>query len=136
MSEPQEDHISVVAGADLDVTYDMWDNLTGAPPDWGVGTWEVTCDVRDNRGALLAHLANFGARDGDVYLLDGGKLRLLLAGSFTATLPITRTYVNSTDPRIATFRHRGVLFFTMIATETESGDVSDPIQGSLTVSQP
>lgn len=152
MSSPRQDAIDVIAGADLDETYYVWDDQTGDFVDWGDALWQVRMEVRDRGGQLLARLANFGTRDGEITLLSEGRLKVELDGAFTATLPITRAYTNSTDPRIATFRHRGVLFFDLIATDASGGygsgvyggglygggssDVSDLVQGSLTVHQP
>lgn len=153
MSQPKQDALSVIAGADLDETFYIWDDTTNDWVDWSDDVWQVRMEIRDRRGELLARLANYGTRDGEITLLSEGRLTIFLAGSVTAGLPITRPYTNSTDPRIAAFRHRGVLFFDLIATATTAGDaygeggfgggvygggidVSDLVQGSLTVHQP
>lgn len=132
----KQDHLEVIAGTDLDETYYLTDKTTGTWVDWTVGTWHVECSIRNRDRVLLARIANFGARVGEITLLTEGRARLLLPGSVTAGLPITRTYTNSTDQRLVGWRNRRPLFFDIKATETVSNDVSGPIQGLLTVSQP
>lgn len=135
MSQPQQDALSVIAGADLEETYYLWDSVTGLWADWSVGTWQAEMTIRDRKGAQLARIANFGTRDGEIYLLNDGALQVTLAAAVTETLPLTRAYTNSTDPRVVGFRHRGVLFFDLTVTETVSSDVSDLANGTLTVHQ-
>lgn len=152
MSQPKQDFLDVIAGADIEETYYIWDDTTGDFVDWTLATWQVVMEIRDRSGLLLARLANYGERDGEIALLSGGGLRIFLDGAITATLPITRPYTNSTDPRVAGWRARGVHSFDLVATDTSAGYggggygsggyggatgvVSDLIQGSLTVHQP
>ena len=135
MSDPKQDSLSVIAGTDLVETYYLWDDDTGLPVDWTDGTWQVEMELQDRSGQAYARIANFGSRDGDVTLSDG-ELTIELTGEATAALPITRTPLNTTDPRVVAYRHRNPLFFTLVATETTSGDVSDLIVGTLVVHQP
>lgn len=135
MSQPQQDALSVIAGADLEEIYFVWDNDTGLWAEWLETSWEAEMTIRDHRGTQVARIANFGIRDGEIALIAGGQLKVTLPAAVTATLPLTRVYTNSTDPRVVSFRHRGVLFFDLIVTETISGDVSDLVNGTVTVHQ-
>lgn len=135
MPEPQQDYWSVIAGTDLDEVYDILDRETGDFVDWNDGSWEVEAVIRDRNGEQVARIANFGTRDGEATLLADGRLQLNLPAAVTAELPITRTYTNSTDPRVAAWKHRGALPFELIATETVTTDVSGLVIGELTVNQ-
>jgi hypothetical protein len=134
VSDPKQDSLKVIAGADLDETYSVWDNETGDYVDWTTGTWEVEMVIRARNEQQVARIANFGTRDGEITLLDGGLLRVQLLGVVTAELPYSRVYTNSTDLRVVGWRYRNPLFFDLIATS--GGDVSDLVQGTLTVHQP
>jgi len=137
VSEPQYDALSVIAGSDLEETYYVWDNETGTWVDWDDGTYEAEMEIRDRNAKRVARIANFGTRDGEAELLSEGRLKINLPGAFTADMPITRKYTNSTDPRIVAFRHRGTLFFDLIVTETTGvDDISDLVQGTFIVHLP
>lgn len=135
MSEPKQDVLAVIAGTDFDETYYIHDAETGTFVDWTDGTWHVEAEMRDRKGRLVARIANFGTRDGEVTLATEGRLKLNLPAAFTAEMPITHDYTNSTDPRVVTWRHRGTLFFALTATETVSSDVSGLVQGTMTVTR-
>lgn len=132
----KEAELEVVVGEDFDAIFWIADRNTGTFVDWTVGTWQVRADVRDRKGKLLARMANYGTRDGDITLLDEGRLKLHLPASKTSGLPQTRVYTNDTDVRVVGWRHRRPLFFDVKATETVSSDRSVPIQGRVVVSQP
>jgi hypothetical protein len=136
MPEPQYDALTVIAGTDFDEVYPILDTATGDYVDWTVGTWHVEAEIRDRNEQLLARMANYGTPDGTITLGSGGLLTLHLDASVTAGLPVTRTYTNSTDPRVAAWRARGAHVFDLTATETVSGDVSALVWGQFTVNQP
>jgi hypothetical protein len=136
MPEPQYDALTVIAGTAFDEVFLILDANTGDYVDWTVGTWHVEAEIHDRTGQLLARLANYGSPDGTITLSAGGLLTLHLDAAVTADLPITRTYINSTDPRVAAWRARGAHVFDLTATETVSGDVSGLVWGQITVNEP
>lgn len=135
----RQDHISVVAGEDLDETWDIADKATGTWVAWPPDT-EAAAEFRDRDGTLLARSANFGTRDGDINLLSDGQLQVTLPGAITADLPITRPYTNNTDPHVAGRRHRRAHVFDIRITATFDGDddptEAKPVIGLLTVNEP
>lgn len=136
MPEPRYDSLTVIQGTDFEEVYQILDYTTGEWADWSEGTWEIAAEIRDHNEQLLARMANYGSPDGDIILADDGLLTLFLPAAFTATLPISRPYTNSTDVRIAGSRARGAYSFTLIATDTDTDDVSGLITGQFTVLQP
>jgi hypothetical protein len=136
MPEPQYDALTAIAGTDFDEVYWILDTETGEYVDWTDGTWHVEAEIHDRTGQLLARLANYGTHDGTITLGAGGLLTLHLDASVMAGMPVTRTYTNSTDPRVAAWRARGAHVFDLTATETVSGDVSGLVWGQFTVNQP
>lgn len=137
MSDPKFDALKVIAGADLDETYQIADITTGEMANWDDGgTYEAELVIRDRTAQQIARIANFGTRDGEITLLSAGKLRLQLAGAFTAEMPWTRVYTNSTDPRVAGWRSIGAHVFDLIVTEINDNDVSDLVEGKFVVQQP
>jgi hypothetical protein len=125
----------MVTGSDWDWKYLAVDDEDSSDFDWTVDEWEVTVTVKDRDDQVLATLSNVGTPDGTVTLDADGLIRLHLPGAFTAGLTPTRTYINSTEPRAATWRNRGNYFFDVQAVNvTEDYTVTLP-SGVITVQQ-
>lgn len=126
----------IVIGSDWDWKFLFVDDTEVDYFDWMVDDWELTIQLRDRTGQLLATLANFGSPDGTITPLTSGELALNLPGSVTADLPPTRVYINSTDPRIATWRNRGSLFFDLQAVNVTQDYTVTPLSGFVPVQKP
>lgn len=133
--QPPVDYVTIVAGADWDWKQRAIDDDTREDFDWTSGPWHVEAEIRNHNDRLLARLANFGSPDGPITLDAEGMLTFHLDAAVTAGLPITRTYINSTDPRIATWRNRGAHAFDVIATNTSNDTVVPLVSGAATVQQ-
>lgn len=118
---------------------DTSDDRIGEPFDWTEepARWLLEASLTNTAGRVLAYLSNSGSPDGDITADDVGVVAFDLDSSKTADLPITRTYTNSVDPRIAAFRSRAPLFFTLTVTDLDNPtDVWPLLTGVVTVQQP
>lgn len=100
----------------IDTATGGWFNWTAEP-----GRWLLEADLKDRHGQLIARFASAGTRDGDIVGDADGLVSFDMVAASTELLPITRTYINSTDPRVAAWRHRAPLFFDLVVVDTAAG---------------
>ncbi|HWU22604.1 MAG TPA: hypothetical protein VN088_13810 [Nocardioides sp.] len=86
------------------------------------GDLTITSTIRDNTGKVYATLNNRGTGDGTLTGGADGLLEWDLPEAVVNTLPITRTYRGKADPRVATWRNRGLLVFDLVVDD----GVNDP----------
>lgn len=126
----------IIGGSDWDWKFNFVDDDDATAFDWTVDSWQVTLTIKDRNDQVLAVLANYGSPDGTITLQANGLLVANLPGAFTATMPVTRTYINATDPRVAAWRNRGAYVFDLVAVNLTQGYTLTSVSGSVLVQQP
>lgn len=136
--QPPADYPIIVAGSTWIWRYLAHDDETFDDFNWTAtpGRWQVEAEIRDRDEQLLARLANFGSPAGTITLAADGVVELTLPAAVTATLPWTRTYTNSTDPRVAGWRNRGSHAYDLVAIDTTTSERLVLVHGFVTVQQP
>lgn len=136
---PPQIYPVIVAGASFHwETPPFIDVTTGQPFDWTAepDRWELVAEMRDRTGSLLATFDNIGTpAAGSITAQADGILAFDLHYLYTATLPLTRPYTNSTDPRVSGWHHRGSHAMDLVLTDLDDDEIYTLFDGSVTVQQ-
>lgn len=133
----------IVAGADWHWVVAPFRHTGVLGPKGDIFDWpsyddrfELTSEIRDRTGTLLASFSSEAGADGTLTGLADGTVAYDLAQEFTEVLPVTRLYTNSTDPRVAGWRHRGAHAIDLVVIDHDDGDTQYILlSGQATVQQ-
>lgn len=132
---PPQTYPVIVQGATWHWEFPFLNSATLQPFDWleDPSRWTLKADLRDRKGQLLARFRESGTRDGTLSGGSDGVVSSDMTAEETADLPLTRTYVNTTDPRVAAWRNRGNHFLDLTVTDNVTDELWVLISALVTV---
>lgn len=122
---PPQTYPVIVAGATWHWEFPFIATATLEPFDWTEepSRWLLKADLRDRRDQRLARFRETGDREGTITGRSDGVVAFDMTAGETSQLPITRTYINTTDPRVAGWRSRGLLFLDLTVTDNTTNEL-------------